>query len=92
MAVAVEAGVVNDETASLFIARANAHAMAIAGQLDSSALDESLVEALGAASSASAEASTSEAASEDEGVDAPDEEEDGGEEDAGVDGLGDLFG
>ena len=92
MAVAVEAGVVNDETASLFIARANAHAMAIAGQLDSSALDESLVEALGAASSASAVAATSNAASEDEGGDAPVEEEEEEEEDAGFDGLGDLFG
>ena len=92
MAVAVEAGVVNDETASLFISRANAHAMAIAGQLDSSALDESLVEALGAASSASAVAATSDAASEDKGGDAPVEEEEEEEEDAGFDGLGDLFG
>ena len=92
MAVAVEAGVVNDETASLFIARANAHAMAIAGQLDSSALDESLVEALGAATSASTVAATSDAASEDKGGDAPVEEEEEEEEDAGFDGLGDLFG
>ena len=92
MSVAVEAGVVNDETASLFIARANAHAMAIAGQLDSSALDESLVEALGAATSASAAAATSDAASEDEGGDAPAEEEEEEEEDAGFNGLGDLFG
>ncbi len=92
MAVAVEAGVVNDETASLFISRANAHAMAIAGQLDSSALDESLVEALGAASSASAAAAPSDAAPEDEGGDAPAEEEEEEEEDAGFDGLGDLFG
>ena len=92
MSVAVEAGVVNDETASLFIARANAHAMAIAGQLDSSALDESLVEALGAATSASAAAATSDAASEDEGGDAPAEEEEEEEGDAGFDGLGDLFG
>ena len=34
MAVAIEAGVVNDETVSLFITRANAHAVAISGQLD----------------------------------------------------------
>ena len=65
--------------------------MAIAGQLDSSALDESLVEALGAATSASAVAATSDAASEDKGGDAPVEEEEEEEEDAGFDGLGGLF-
>ena len=92
MAVAVEAGVVNDETASLFISRANAHAMAIAGQLDSSALDEELAQALGAAASESAAAAPSDAADSEAGAEAPAEEEEEEEEEAGFDGLGDLFG
>jgi large subunit ribosomal protein L10 len=92
MSVAIEAGVVNDETASLFISRANAHAMAIAGQLDSSALDEALAQALGAAASTSAAAAPSDAADSEAGAEAPAEEEEGEEEEAGFDGLGDLFG
>ena len=67
MAVAVEAGVVNDETVSLFITRANAHAMAISGQLDSSALE-------------SADAAASDAADSDSGAEAPDGVEEGEEE------------
>ena len=67
MAVAIEAGVVNDDTASIFIARANAHAMAIAGQLDSSALD-------------SADAAASDAADSDDGAEASAEKEEGEEE------------
>jgi hypothetical protein len=67
MAVAIEAGVVNDDTASIFIARANAHAMAIAGQLDSSALDN-------------ADAAASDAADSDNGAEASAEKEEGEEE------------
>ena len=67
MAVAIEAGVVNDDTASIFIARANAHAMAIAGQLDSSALD-------------SADAAASDAADSDGAAEASAEKEVGEEE------------
>ena len=67
MAVAVEAGVVNDETVSLFITRANAHAMAISGQLDSSALK-------------SADAAASDAADSDGAAEASAEKEVGEEE------------
>ena len=67
MAVAIEAGVVNDETVSLFITRANAHAMAISGQLDSSALK-------------SADAAASDAADSDSGAEAPIRVEEGEEE------------
>ena len=67
MAVAIEAGVVNDDTVSLFITRANAHAMAISGQLDSSALE-------------SADAAVSDAADSDSGAEAPVGVEEGEEE------------
>ena len=87
LSVAVEAGITNSETMPLFISRANSRAMALAGQLDSSALDEELSSMLGAATTvaaaAPAEAAPEEAAAEEES------EED--EEDA-FDGLGDLFG
>ena len=90
--VAVEAGITNDVTIPLFITRANARALALAGQLDSSALDDELAAALGAAASAaqSAPAATSDAAESAEEVSAEEEAEE--EEDAGFDGLGDLFG
>jgi large subunit ribosomal protein L10 len=87
LSVAIEAGITNSETMPLFISRANSRAMALAGQLDSSALDEELSGMLGAATAvaaaAPAEAAPEEAAAEEE----PKEEE----EDA-FDGLGDLFG
>ncbi len=67
MSVAIEAGVVNDDTVSLFITRANAHAMAISGQLDSSALS-------------SADAVASDTADSDSGAEAPAEVEKGEEE------------
>ena len=67
MSVAIEAGIVNDDTVSLFITRANAHAMAISGQLDSSALS-------------SADAVASDAADSDSGAEAPAEVEKGEEE------------
>ena len=90
--VAVEAGIANDVTIPLFISRANARALALAGQLDSSALDDDLAAALGAAATAaeSAPAATSDAADSAEEPSAEEEEEE--EEDAGFGGLGDLFG
>tara|TARA_B100001173_G_scaffold304939_1_gene309675 strand:+ start:12478 stop:13494 length:1017 start_codon:yes stop_codon:yes gene_type:complete len=90
LSVALEAGVVNDETASIIISRVNARAMAIASQLDSSALDDELAAALGAvAALSSAEAAASEAVEEAASEAATEEEE---EEEAGFGGLGDLFG
>ena len=90
--VAVEAGIANDVTIPLFISRANARALALAGQLDSSALDDELAAALGAAATVaeSAPAATSDAAESAEVPSAEEEEEE--EEDAGFGGLGDLFG
>ena len=90
--VAVEAGITNDVTIPLFITRANARALALAGQLDSSALDDELAAALGAAASVaeSAPAATSDAAESVEEGSAEEETEE--EEDAGFGGLGDLFG
>ena len=90
--VAVEAGITNDVTIPLFITRANARALALARQLDSSALDDELAAALGAAASVaeSAPAATSDAAESAEEVSAEEEAEE--EEDAGFGGLGDLFG
>jgi large subunit ribosomal protein L10 len=86
LSVAIEAGITNSETMPLFISRANSRAMALAGQLDSSALDEELSGMLGAATAVAAaapvEAAPEEAAAEEE----PEEEEDA------FDGLGDLFG
>ena len=89
LAVAVEAGIVNDKTAELFVMRANARMMALASQLDSSALDEGLTAALGAVSSAVVVAS--ETTESDAGTPATEEEE-GEEEETGFGGLGDLFG
>jgi len=90
LSVAVEAGIVNDKTAELFVMRANARMMALASQLDSSALDEGLTTALGAAAS-NAVVVASETTESDAGTPATEEEEEeeGG---AGFDGLGDLFG
>ena len=90
LSVALEAGIVNDATASAILSRAQARAMSLAGQLDSSALDEELQAALGAASQ-SAEVAPSEATESGEAVEAEAEEEEE-EEDAGFGGLGDLFG
>ncbi len=91
LAVAVEAGIVNDKTAEYFVMRANARMLALASQLDSSALDEELTAVLGAASSAAAV--SSETVESDAGASAPAaEEEKEEEEEAGFDGLGDLFG
>ena len=89
--VAVEAGIANAVTIPLFVSRANARALALAGQLDSSALDDELTAALGAAvATASAETATSDAAESAE--ETPAEEEEEKEEEAEFGGLGDLFG
>ena len=87
LSVAVEAGITNSETMPLFISRANSRAMGLAGQLDSSALDEELSGMLGAATTVAA-AAPAEAAPEEEAAEEDPVEE---EEDA-FDGLGDLFG
>ena len=88
LSVALEAGIVNEKTASVIISRANAHAMAIASQLDSSALDEELVAALGAVAVSSSAGAVASDAAEDTATEAVSEEE----EEAGFGGLGDLFG
>jgi large subunit ribosomal protein L10 len=90
LSVALEAGIVNESTAAAILSQARARALSLAGQLDSSALDEELQAALGAASQ-SAEVAPSEATDSGEAVEAEAEEEEE-EEDAGFDGLGDLFG
>ena len=91
LSAAIEAGIINDETATIIISKAKNSALALAGQLDSSALDEELLAALGAASH-SAEVAPSEATESEEAEEAPPVEEEEEEEDAGFGGLGDLFG
>ena len=90
LSVALEAGVVNDATAATILSKAQSRALSLAGQLDSSALDEELQAALGAVSQ-SAEVAPSEATESGDAVEAEAEEEEE-EEDAGFGGLGDLFG
>ena len=90
LSVAMEAGIVNEATAAAILSQAQARALSLAGQLDSSALDEELQAALGAASE-SAEVAPSEATDSGEADEAEAEEEEE-EEDAGFGGLGDLFG
>ena len=91
LSVAVEAGVANETTAPLYISRANARALALAGQLDSSALDEELSAALGAAASAASESVVAASNATEEVVEATEEEEEE-EETQEFGGLGDLFG
>ena len=91
LSVAVEAGVTNETTAPLFISRANARALALAGQLDSSALDEELSAALGAAASAASESVVAASNATEEVAEATEEEEEE-EETQEFGGLGDLFG
>ena len=90
LAVAVEAGVHNEDTMPILMSRAHARMLALAGQLDSSALDDELSGALGAAATVAAAtpAATDDAPAEEAA--AEEEEEEG--EDAGFGGLGDLFG
>ena len=93
MAVAIEASIVNDATTSFLLSQARSRALSLAGQLDSSALDDELAAALGAvaqsADVAPSEATKSEATSQKEVSTEQEEEEEGG---AGFEGLGDLFG
>ena len=92
MSVAIEAGVINDLTASMILSQARNRALSLAGRLDSSALDEELQAALGAATQ-SAEVATSEATSSDgPSKEAPAEVEEEEEEETEFGGLGDLFG
>jgi len=92
MSVAIEAGVINDLTASMILSQARNRALSLAGRLDSSALDEELQAALGAATQ-SAEVANSEATSSDgPSKEAPAEVEEEEEEEAEFGGLGDLFG
>ncbi len=93
LSVAVEAGVATSDTVPLFIGRAHARAMALAGQLDSSALDADLAEVLGAAAATAAAAAdvAAEETDDDSSAKTPEEAEEE-EEEAGFDGLGDLFG
>ena len=91
LAVAINAGISNSGTIPLFIANANAHALALAGQLDSSALDDELVAALEATPTVTEAAPTTdagadEAPSEEAAEDEPEEEK------AEFGGLGDMFG
>ena len=81
LSVALEAGVVNDATAATILLQAQSRALSLAGQLDSSALDEELQAALGAVSQ-SAEVAPSEATESGDAVEAEAEEEEE-EEDAG---------
>jgi large subunit ribosomal protein L10 len=90
LSVALEAGIVNDATASAILSKARSRALSLAGQLDSSALDEELQTALGAVSQ-SAEVAPSEATETEEAAEAEAAEEEE-EEGAGFGGLGDLFG
>jgi|TARA_B110000196_G_scaffold131825_1_gene114106 large subunit ribosomal protein L10 len=92
LSVAVKAGVTNESTMPLFISRANARVLAIAGQLDSSALDEELSAALGAAVTTSESAAASSAEAESGAEEPAAEEEKEEEEEAEFGGLGDLFG
>ena len=91
MAVAVEAGIHNEDTMPILISRAHARMLAVAGQMDSSALDDELSGALGAAATVAAAtpAATEDAPAEE--AEASEEEADE-EEEASFGGLGDLFG
>jgi ribosomal protein L12E/L44/L45/RPP1/RPP2 len=88
--VAIEAGISNEKTLPFFMSRAHSRALALAGHLDSSALDEELAGMLGAAAvtAATTESTSEVAAPAAEEPEAEDEEE----EDGGFGGLGDLFG
>jgi large subunit ribosomal protein L10 len=89
--VAVEAGISNEKTIPVFIARAQGRSLALAGHLDSSALDDELAGMLGAV--AASAVVVADAPSE-EAVEAAEEttEEVEEEEEGGFGGLGDLFG
>jgi len=89
--VAVEAGVSNEKTIPVFISRAQGRALALAGHLDSSALDDEIAEMLGSAAASAVVVSDAPSDDAAEAADQPEEEEEE-EEEAGFGGLGDLFG
>ena len=94
LAVAVGAGVINDDTAGIILSKVRSQALGLAGKLDSDALDEEVIAALNASASAPVEgviSADASSAGEEAGGEAPDEEEEE-EEEAGFGGLGDLFG
>ena len=91
-AVALEAAVATADTMPHLVGRAHRGAMAVAGSLDSDALDDELAAMLGAAANAAASASVAVAESDSSVPTEADEEEDEEEEEAGFGGLGDLFG
>ncbi len=91
LTVAINTGISNSGTIPVLIATASAHALTLAGQLDSSALDDELVATLEAAptvdeAAPTTDAGADEATSEEAAKDEPEEE------DAEFGGLGDLFG
>ena len=90
MAVALEAAIATADTMPHLVGRAHSGALAVAGQLDSDALDEELANMLGAAASAAASAASSPESTSEVPTEAPEEEEEEEEESFG--GLGDLFG
>ena len=87
MAVAVEAGIHNEETMPILISRAHARMLAVAGQVDSSALDDELSGALGAAATVAAAAPAADEAPAEEAGEEEAEEEDEGAEFGGLGGL-----
>ena len=90
MAVALEAAITTADTMPHLVGRAHSGALAVAGQLDSDALDEELANMLGAAASAAASAASSPESTSEVPTEAEEEEEEEEEESFG--GLGDLFG
>ena len=90
MAVALEAAIATADTMPHLVGRAHSGALAVAGQLDSDALDEELANMLGAAASAAASAASSPESTSEAPTEAEEEEEEEEEESFG--GLGDLFG
>ena len=93
LAVAVGAGVINDDTAGIILSKVRS-GIRPGRKTRSDALDEEVIAALNASASAPVESvSSADASSVDEetGGEAPDEEEEE-EEEAGFGGLGDLFG
>ena len=90
MAVALEAAIATADTMPHLVGRAHSGALAVAGQLDSDALDEELANMLGAAASAAASAASSSESTSEVPTEAEEEEEEEEEESFG--GLGDLFG
>nr|AIF02208.1 ribosomal protein L10 (RP-L10, rplJ) [uncultured marine group II/III euryarchaeote KM3_155_E06] len=91
LAVAINTGISNSGTIPVLIATASAHALTLAGQLDSSALDDELVATLEAAPTVTEAAPTTDAGA-DEASSEEAAEEEPEEEKADFGGLGDMFG